>query len=184
MSAAAFNWADWIIVAVVAVSTLISLVRGFMREALSLLTWIAAFVVARLFSPTLAVHLEPYIQTPSLQLLAAFALLFFGMLLVGSILNWVIGLLVRATGLSGMDRLLGMAFGMARGLLVLVVALALLRLTPAPQDPWYRQSVLIPHVALVEDWSRRTFGEIYAGLRERYPEVFTAPPVGAMSGGS
>lgn len=178
MTEIGFNWADWAIVAVVVISTLISLVRGFVKEALSLLTWVAAFVVARLFYPQAAVYVAPYIETPSLQLLAGFGGLFFGMLLIGSIMNWVIVMLVKATGLSGLDRLLGMGFGFARGLLVLVVALALLRMTPAPQDPWYRQSALIPHLELVEGWSRHTFGELYAGLRERYPAVFTAPPIG------
>ena len=184
MAEAAFNWADWVIVAVVLVSTLISLVRGFVKEALSLATWIAAFVIARLFHPQAAVYIAPYIETPSLQLLAGFGILFFGMLLIGSIMNWVIVMLVKATGLSGLDRLLGTGFGFARGLLLLVVMLALLRMTPAPQDPWYRQSVLIPHLEVVETWSRRTFGELYAGLRERYPAVFTAPPIGPMQGGS
>ncbi len=184
MAEPGFNWADWAIIAVVLLSTLISLVRGFMKEALSLATWVAAFVVARLFHPQAAVYIAPYIETPSLQMLAAFALLFFGMLLIGSIINWVIVMLVRATGLSGLDRLLGMGFGFARGLLLLVVALALLRMTPAPQDPWYRQSALIPHLEMVENWSRHTFGELYAGLRERYPAVFTAPPIGPMQGGS
>ncbi len=184
MAEVGFNWADWVIMAVVLLSTLISLVRGFVKEALSLATWVAAFVVARLFHAQAAVYIAPYVETPSLQLLAGFAILFFGMLLIGSIMNWLIVVLVKATGLSGLDRLLGMGFGFARGLLLLVVALALLRMTPAPQDPWYRQSVLIPHVELVETWSRHTFGELYEGLRERYPAVFTAPPVGPMQRGS
>ncbi len=183
MAELGFTWADWAIVGVVLVSMLISLVRGFVKEALSLVTWIAAFIVARLFSPWLAGHLAPYIDTPSIQLLAAFALLFFGMLLIGSIMNWVISLLVQATGLSGMDRLLGMGFGFARGLLILVVALALLRMTPAVQDPWYQQSSLIPHLSLVETWSRRTFGELYDDLRTAYPQIFTTPAVGLTEGG-
>lgn len=179
-----FNWADWVIVAVVLLSMLISLVRGFVKEALSLLTWVAAFVGARLFHPLVVPYLAPYIETPSLQLLAAFAVLFFGILLAGSIVNWLISLLVKATGLGGMDRLLGTVFGAARGLLLLVVALALLRLTPAERDPWFQQSALIPHLALVEEWSRRTFGEIYTELRAAYPEVFSAPAVGMPQGGT
>lgn len=71
-----FNWADWVILAIVAISGLFSIRRGFVKEALSLATWVAAFVIARLFTPALAVVLVDYIQTPSFRIVSAFAILF------------------------------------------------------------------------------------------------------------
>lgn len=155
-----FNWADWLIIAVTAFSMLISVIRGFVREALSLATWIAAFLVARIFAADLGMLLEDYIPTPSIRMLASFGLLFVATLIAGSIVNFLIGQLVKLTGLSGTDRVLGMVFGFARGVVLFVVAVALLKLTPTPQDPWWRESVLIPHLEVLENWSRETFGDL------------------------
>ena len=70
---ATMNWADWAILAIVLISGLFSIRRGFVKEALSLVTWVAAFIVARLFTNSLAVVLTDYIQTPSFRIVAAFA---------------------------------------------------------------------------------------------------------------
>ncbi len=148
------NWADWVILAVIVVSSLISLKRGFVKEALSLATWIAAFVVARLFTDNMSALLAGYIDTPSARVVAAFVLLFVATLFAGALINNLIGLLVRATGLSGTDRVLGMVFGIARGGVLVVVLVALLGLTPVIQDRWWQQSTLIPHFAVMEEWTQ------------------------------
>ena len=70
------NWADWVIIALIVVSALLSLRRGFIKEALSLVTWVSAFVVARLFADQLSTVLAAYIDTPSARIVAAFILLF------------------------------------------------------------------------------------------------------------
>lgn len=155
----AFIWIDWVIVALLTVSTLISLKRGFVREALSLATWVAAFVVARTFHPQMQSLLENTVETPMVRLIAAFAILFVATLLVGAIINNMIGHLVRVTGLSATDRVLGMAFGLLRGVVVVIVGIALTRYTPLSEDTWWRESVMIERLAVVEDWSRRTFGD-------------------------
>src|SRR5690606_38115694 len=118
----AFTWVDWAIIAVIAVSSLISLKRGFVKEALSLVTWIVAGVVAWMFGGALAEHLSEFIATPSVRVIAACALLFIVTLLVGGLVNFLIGELIRVTGLDGTDRVLGMVFGAARGALLVVVA--------------------------------------------------------------
>jgi membrane protein required for colicin V production len=86
--------------------------------------------------------------------IAACALLFIVTLLVGALVNYLIGELIRVTGLSGTDRLLGMVFGAARGGLLVVVLVGLLSLAPVQQDPWWRQSALLPHFLMVADWSK------------------------------
>ncbi|HCV39435.1 CvpA family protein [Pseudomonas vlassakiae] len=150
----AFTLVDWAIIAIIAVSTLISLKRGFVKEALSLLIWIVAGAVAWMFGGSLSVYLESYIQTPSMRTIAGCAILFVATLLVGAMLNFLIGELIRVTGLSGTDRFLGMAFGAARGGLLVVVAVGLLSLGPVQQDSWWQESRLIPQFLLVADWSK------------------------------
>ena len=147
------NWADWAILAILGLSTLISIVRGFVREALSLFIWAAAFVIAAVFHQQVAVYLQDLIDTPSLQALVAWIVLFFGVLIAGSLISFLLGQLVESTGLSGTDRLLGAVFGGFRGFIVIMVILIILPgLLPVTQDPWWRDSRLIPYFLACEQW--------------------------------
>ena len=150
----AFTWVDWAIIAIIAISSLISLKRGFVKEALSLVTWIIAGVVAWMFGGALSQHLTEFIEMPSARVIAGSAILFVATLLVGALVNFLISELVRVTGLSGTDRFLGMVFGGARGALLVVVLTGLLSLAPVQQDPWWQQSSLLPHFLMVADWSK------------------------------
>lgn len=148
------NWADWLIIALILISTVISLARGFVKEALSLATWVIAFIVARMFSDNLAQLLSQWVETSSIQMALAFAGLFAATLIVGALINRLISEVVRVTGLTGTDRVLGTFFGFIRGVVLMVVVVALLRFTPFEQDNWWRQSTLIPHLQVVESWTR------------------------------
>lgn len=149
-----FNWVDVLILGIVLISSLISLSRGFIKEALSLVIWVFAGVVTWMFGGSLAHYLEPYIDMPSVRTIAACALLFVVTLMVGGLVNFLLAQLIRATGLTGTDRLLGMVFGAARGLFLVVVLIGLLSLAPVEQDTWWQQSTLIPHFLLIADWSK------------------------------
>ena len=151
------NWADWLIIGIIALSALISVKRGFVKEALSLFIWITAFVIARTFSFSMATLLVEYIELQSVRLAAAFALLFAATLIVGALVGYLVSALVRATGLSGTDRILGMVFGLARGGLIIVVMLALVKHTPVTADQWWRDSYLIPQFLMLEEWSFNLF---------------------------
>lgn len=154
-----FLWADWAIIGIISISTIVSLIRGFVKEALSLLSWVVAFVVARSFYTHLATLFEDFISTPSVRLLAAFILLFIVALVIGALVNHLIAAIVKSTGLSGTDRMLGMVFGMIRGMILVVVIIALARLTPVKEDPWWTDSVLVKHFEKIEAWSRSVFGD-------------------------
>lgn len=149
-----FTPVDWAILGIVAISALISLKRGFVKEALSLTTWIIAGVVAWMFGAGLSQYLVNYIETPSARVIASCTILFVATLLVGAMVNFLIGELIRVTGLSGTDRFLGMVFGAARGGLLVVVAVGLLSLGPVQQDQWWQQSRLVPQFLMVADWSK------------------------------
>lgn len=164
------NWADWIIVAIIGVSCLISLKRGFVKEALSLVVWVAAFIVAIAFHDRLATLLIDHISAPSLRSLIAFAALFIVTLIIGALVNAMVAALVQATGLTGTDRLLGMVFGLARGLLVILALVVVLpMLLPVQQDAWWRESQIIPHLTLMEDWARTAFVELVE-LAQRFAD--------------
>ncbi|MDM3871674.1 CvpA family protein [Porticoccus sp. W117] len=156
------NWADWAIIAIVALSALISLVRGFVREALSLAVWVAAVIIAANFYQSLASQFTNLIETPSLQLIVAWVVLFLATLLVGMLVTYVIGQLVKATGLSGTDRLIGSLFGIARGLVLVLIVLVLVpKALPVDEDPWWQQSRLIPQFLKFEQWAAEMGGSLY-----------------------
>lgn len=153
------NWVDWAIIAVLTASTLISLWRGFAREALSLLGWVAAFVLANLFADRLSNLLINFIDNEPARYMAAFAVLFVGVLLLFNLLGLVVRQLILLTGLSLLDRLLGTVFGFSRGLIILLVVVFILRqLMPASNQQALNQSLLMPHLDLLTQWVQSMFG--------------------------
>ena len=138
-------WIDYAILAIVGISGVISLMRGFIREALSLAGWVAAFWIAIAFSGRGAAWLEGYVSVPSLRVAIAFAALFFLVLLLCGIVLRMAGQVVKSTGMSGTDRTLGIVFGVLRGVVIAGLLVLLAGLTALPGDPWWSQSLLLPH---------------------------------------
>ncbi|MBN7798673.1 CvpA family protein [Parahaliea mediterranea] len=149
------TWVDWAILAVVGLSTLVSLWRGFTREALSLLGWVAAFVAANLFASEVASGLAGVIGNITARYIAAWLLVFIGVLLVVGLAGMVMSQLVRATGLGPTDRLLGTLFGFTRGVVIVMVLVFLIReLLPPRDQAWLHQAQLMPHVDALMDWAQ------------------------------
>ena len=136
-------WVDYVIIGIITLSALIGLLRGLVREALSLTAWVVAIWVAVEFSGRFAPLLTQYISVPSLRLIAAFAALFLGILILIGIINFIIVRLLAKTGLGGTDQMLGVVFGIARGVVVIAILVLLGGATPFPKDPWWGQSMLI-----------------------------------------
>ena len=157
-----FNWADWAILAVISASALISLIRGFVKEALSLLSWAVAFFMAVAFHPQAVALLEPLIDKIYLREILAYVLVFITTLVLGSLVTHIIAVMAKRTGLSGTDRLLGMIFGTARGLIVVLAVLVLLpsMLAGVENDQWWKESQLIPEFLLMKDWSEQSFNDV------------------------
>lgn len=130
-----------------------SLRRGFIREALSLAIWGAALIISMLFQDSLAFLLEDHIELPSLRRIVAIGILFAVTLIIGSLISYLCSELIRMTGLTGTDRFLGMIFGFLRGtILVVVIVMFLPPLLKVDKDPWWQESTLIPHFAMLEHW--------------------------------
>lgn len=147
---------DWILVGALAISALFGIKRGFVSEVLSLVTWVLAFVVARLFATPLASLLEGTVETGSLRLIIAFIILFLGCVIVGVLVSNMLRSIVHATGLGGVDRVLGMGFGVLRGMVILVAVVFGLQLTVVPNDEWWQNSLLIPYLSSLADWAQQT----------------------------
>ena len=138
------NWADFIILAIIGISAIFSISRGFISEALSLFGWILAFWLGFTFMHPLAMELAPWIDTPSVRLIIAFVALVVITLLLTALVNGLIGRLVEKTGLTGTDRMLGIIFGAVRGIAIVAICVLLLDgLTVLPADPWWQESMLL-----------------------------------------
>lgn len=145
-------WVDVLILAVVAVSTLISLLRGFFREVLSLVAWVLAFWLALAFAGTVAAHLGFVSESEVVRSVAAFIAIFVGALLVGALVNHLVGALVKSTGLAGTDRVIGMLFGFARGVALVAALMVVGMLAGLESEAWWHQSRLIGPLMPLAAW--------------------------------
>jgi len=141
---------DYAVLGIIGLSILLSILRGFLRETLSLAGWVAAFFVAKLYTLQLAPMLPQAIPGESLRLLAAFLILFLITLLISSLLAIALAEVFKKIGLGGLDRLLGAFFGLARGVLIVGVIVLLGGLTTLPRETFWRDAMFsAPFEALV-----------------------------------
>jgi len=147
-------WIDFAIIGMVFISLVIGLLRGFIKEAFSLVTWILAIWVGLSFSREFSRFLEQSISYPSARIAASFAILFVMTLVLGGMISFLLGVLVNKTGLTGTDRFIGMIFGVARGMVVVSIIIMLAGLTPLPEDSWWKESKLIPPFQTLAIWLR------------------------------
>jgi membrane protein required for colicin V production len=141
---------DYAVLAILGVSILLSVMRGFMREVLALLAWVLAFWLAALYADEVALLLPQSIPTQQLRMLAAYALVFFLVFVVMSVLSITIGQLLKVLGVGPLDRLLGAAFGFARGMVMVLALVLVAGLTNVPKEPFWRNATFsAPLEALV-----------------------------------
>lgn len=165
----ALNGADWVIVAILLVSVVIGLWRGFIREVLSLIVWIAAVTAAILFGADVAAFYADWINVPSVRVALGYATVFLLVFVVFALLSWLVTRLLRGGGLSGTDRMLGLGFGLLRGGLLVAVLVLLLGYTPMPRDPWWQESQLIPRFEPLAGWVREQLPDTLASLQALSP---------------
>lgn len=158
------NVADYTIVSVIFISTLISLFRGFLKECVSLGVWIVGFWVAIKFNDVVGGALESCIVNGHIRKVASFAGIFLLVLILGSIFNYILSLVVAKSGLSGADRLLGMIFGGARGILLVAVVLLLISSTSFAEDEWWKKSVFIPQLHGLIEWLQAFLPQKFTNL--------------------
>lgn len=136
---------DYLVLFVMATSILISTMRGLVKEILSLISWIVAFVVANAYGATLAKFMPEVIPGEVIRLLLAFVVLFIGARILMGLLGMTVDALVKVSGLSLTDRLLGSLFGVARGLVIVLTTVILCGMTSIPQQPFWKNALLSPY---------------------------------------
>lgn len=156
----AWSWVDWSLLAVLLVSTLVGAWRGLVYELISLGAWVAAWVAASVWGGAVAAQLPLAAPGSAPRLAAGYLLTFLLVLLLGALLARLLRLLIGATPLRWIDRLLGMVFGAVRGLLLLLVLVTLVTWTPLARSPAWQGSALAGRLAAVVE-----------GLRPLWPGV-------------
>ena len=157
------TWLDYAVLGVMGVSIVWGAWRGLVREVIGVIGWVMAFFLANLLSPSLANALPQSLPSLELRFLVAFIVLFVASLAVATLAGLMISKLVRVAGLGGLDRMLGSAFGAARGALIVLLFALFAGLTALPQKPLWRDSVAgqpLSRVAqAVKGWLPPAFAE-------------------------
>ena len=141
--------ADFIILGIIVISVIISLMRGFVKEALSLASWLLSLWVAMTFSSGMAELFGSSIKDPTLRLLAAFVSLFVLSLIVGTVINFFATQFIQRVGLTGVDRTIG---GFLRGILLVTIVEMLLGLTTLPKEKWWDESFFMFRFEAIATW--------------------------------
>ena len=138
------TWLDYAVIGVFAISLALGAWRGLVRELISILGWVIAFLAANLLAGPLGPAMPQAIPSPELRVAAAFVAVFVVSLIVTSLAGLLLSKIVKAVGLGGVDRLLGAMFGAARALLIVLAAALLAGLTSAPRQPYWKNSASGP----------------------------------------
>jgi membrane protein required for colicin V production len=153
------NIADYLIVAIIVISAVIGLFRGFLREVIALATWVLAVVIAWIFGDALEPHLGGLLADSAVRPWAARAIVFVLVLLAGAAIGAIVVHFVRLSIFSGMDRFLGFVFGLLRGIVVLGVLVILGQLLRLDGERWWRKSLLVPYGEQIADVLRAVVGD-------------------------
>lgn len=144
--------ADLIVLGIIFISVVISLMRGFVKEALSLTGWLASLWIAMTFSSGMAELFGTSIKDPTLRLLAAFVCLLIVSLMVAAMINFFATQFVQKAGLTGVDRTIGGVFGLLRGILLVTIVVMLLGLTTLPKEKWWDESFFMFRFEVIATW--------------------------------
>lgn len=136
------NWFDYVLIFIILASVVIGFMRGAARSFVSLLTWAVAFLAGIIFSNILALALEPFIKPPTTAQLISFILLVVVVLIIGFLVNYLIGLLVDASGHSVGSRFFGLIFGLAKGGMIVLFVIFIISNTTLQEQPFFTSSQL------------------------------------------
>ena len=132
---------DYAVLAIIGISILVSVLRGMVRELLALLSWVVALWLASAFAPDVALFLPKEVPNDMVRLLAAFAGLFFAVLLLMTLVTIAAAELISTLGLTPLDKGLGAVFGLARGVLIVLVLVMLAGMTALPREKAWRNAM-------------------------------------------
>jgi membrane protein required for colicin V production len=154
---------DYFILLVLVLSAGVGFWRGFVKESLSLLTLLVAIWVAWRFAGLIEPRIGNWAADPEVRSWIARVIVFVFALLIGSLASWAARQLIRHTGLSGVDRMLGAGFGFARGVLIVGLFVLVLDFFDLDQDAWWQSARFRPYAEQVAAAVKK-----YAELGTRY----------------
>ena len=154
---------DWILSAILAASMLLGVWRGLVYEVLSVIGWIAAFVLAQWFAPTVAAQLPMESSGDTLRYAAAFVLVFVASVFAAGLISALMKKVISAVGLRPVDRMLGTIFGLFRGVILLLAVSVVVHMTALQESEWWLESKGAPMLIT-----------LLKGLRPMLPEKFGA----------
>jgi len=146
-------WLDYALLTIVGLSAMYSVFRGFIREVLSLVSWVLAFWIAIKFSADLAESFTGFIAIPEIRFISAFLLIFLAIMIGGIFISRLIVTLLQVGGLRAFDRLIGAGFGVARGIVIVTVLVLLGSQSPLTGEPAWQQSRMVPYLQRVATWA-------------------------------
>jgi len=160
---------DYIILAILIISAIMGLVRGLLRESIAVITWFLAIILAWSFASSLEPHLGGVLVGSPLRIWAARAVIFVGVLLLGGAVSTVLGHYVRVSMFAGMDKFLGLVFGIVRGVVIVGVFTIAVQALRMDEDNSWRRSKLMPYAIGVADALRGVVGENIERLEKHLP---------------
>lgn len=131
---------DWVFIAVLVASLMLGAWRGLVYEVLSVMSWIAAFVLAQWLAPDVAARLPMGSASEPVRYAAGFVVVLVAAAFAGGLIAWALKKLIEAIGLRPVDRTLGAAFGLARGVVLLLAAAVVVNMTPLKGGVWWQES--------------------------------------------
>jgi membrane protein required for colicin V production len=136
-------WIDWLFILAIGISAISSFMRGALREIVSLGAWLLGVYVAFMYSANSQALLEPYIETPEFRYAIVFMTILIIFLILGAVLGILLNRVITAIGLSSLDKSLGIIFGVARGVLLVVIFIMVASFTALTQNTWWQSSLII-----------------------------------------
>lgn len=143
---------DFGIILIITVLLVLGLIWGFVKIAIALGTWLTASTLSFTFGPNLAATFLQSIESSAMRLSVAMAILFVLTIMLGALVSFLVRQLINKTGLSALDRVLGMVIGASLGLIVIVGLVFVAGLTPAPEYDWWKTSMLIERFETLAIW--------------------------------
>lgn len=148
-----WNWLDFTIIAVIGLSVITGLFRGFLKELIALCVWVLAIWLAITYSSLLDPWLQPYISDKTVRTAVAFVAILLATIILGGLCNALLSFILHRSGLSGTDRLLGMGFGFVRGLFIVSLLMLVVKITAIPYyQNFSNQSRLYAKFDPIVDW--------------------------------
>ena len=148
----AFHWVDWVIVALIGLSMLTGLFRGFVKELIALCVWVIGFWLAFHYMYVVDAWYAPYLQDKTIRIAVSFVSILVATIIVGGIINATLGFIMRRSGLSGTDRLLGMLFGVVRGIFIVSLLMLVIKMTSIPFEEYSQKALLYEKFSPLVNW--------------------------------